>query len=487
MTADVERIGRYTLLRKLGEGGMAVVYLAHDPDIERDVAIKVIARQFLNDPEFRARFKREARLIAALDHSAIVPIFDYGEANEQPYIVMRYLPGGALTQRLSGQPLRLEIALTIIERLAQALDAAHKRGIIHRDIKPGNVLFDADGYAFLSDFGIAKLMQGATSYTQTGGPIGTPEYMSPEQAAGGKELDARSDIYSLGVIAYQLLTGRMPFTGDTPMQMMYQHVNRPVPPINTRSLGLPAKVNGVILKALAKKPEGRYASASEFATTLRASLFAAQARLPKPIPVPAGQNKSDTPKNELTPPGHIRSHPEGGIPTGDLPAGPINKTEPTQPMSGTTIPIWRRKLGWGLPVGGLVLLGFMAFMAINGLRGTSTPTVTPTSTFMATQTRTVTATRIPATPTLRPTSSATLITRSPTIAPTATLTFTLSPTPTNTLRPPTAKPANTLPPTPSNTLSPSPTNNFTSPTDTPSATPITPTSTPDDGTATPEP
>lgn len=266
MTA--QKIGRYEIRTELGRGGMATVYHAYDPNFERDVAIKVLPEVFLHDPQFRVRFEREAKTIALLEHPAIVPVYDFGDSNNQPYIVMRYMSGGTLSERLSQGPLSLDETARLISRLAPALDAAHARGIIHRDIKPGNILFDQYGNAFLSDFGIAHLgTEGITTLTG-GSALGTPAYMSPEQIQGDKKVDGRSDIYALGVVVYQMLTGHMPYSADTPAKVMMMHVLQPVPQILVDRPDLPVGCEAIILRAMAKEPEDRFATAGEMAELL---------------------------------------------------------------------------------------------------------------------------------------------------------------------------------------------------------------------------
>ncbi|HUM72123.1 MAG TPA: serine/threonine-protein kinase, partial [Chloroflexota bacterium] len=211
-----EKINRYEIKRELGRGGMASVYEAYDPQFQRPVAVKLLPREFLHDPEFRARFTREARTIAALEHPAIVPVYDFGEEDGQPFLVMRLMTGGSLTDRLANGPLPIDEAAEILKRIGSALDRAHSQGIIHRDLKPGNILFDHYGDAFLADFGIARIAAAGSQLTASGSLVGTPTYMSPEQVYGNKELDGRSDIYALGVILYQMLTGEIPFDADTP-------------------------------------------------------------------------------------------------------------------------------------------------------------------------------------------------------------------------------------------------------------------------------
>lgn len=262
------KFGRYEIKSEIARGGMATVFHAYDPSFERDVALKVLPQVFLHDPQFRTRFEREAKMIARLEHPAIVPVYDFGEEDGQPYIVMRYMSGGDLTERIESRALSLTETAKIINRIAQALDAAHARNIIHRDLKPGNVLFDQYGNGFLSDFGIARMAEEAGP-TLTGTSIlGTPSYMSPEQVQGDKDLDGRSDIYALGVLVFQMLTGVMPYQGDTPAKVMMMHVLQPVPSILEYKPDLPTHCEALILKAMAKSPADRFATAGELSLAL---------------------------------------------------------------------------------------------------------------------------------------------------------------------------------------------------------------------------
>ncbi|MGE5223249.1 MAG: serine/threonine-protein kinase, partial [Omnitrophica WOR_2 bacterium] len=260
-----ESFGRYQIKREIGRGGMSTVFHAYDPRFERDVAIKVLPKVFLHDPQFRARFEREAKTIAHLEHPAIVPVYDFGEQDEQPYIVMRYMSGGSLAERITRGPLPPEDAAKVITRLAPALDAANARGIIHRDLKPGNILFDQYGNAFLSDFGIARITQASSGTLTQGAILGTPAYMSPELVQGETEIDGRSDLYSLGVILYEMLTGTAPYQSETPGKLMMMHVLEEVPSIRTKSSHLPEKLETVVRISMAKNPEDRYATVTDMA------------------------------------------------------------------------------------------------------------------------------------------------------------------------------------------------------------------------------
>lgn len=266
-------VGRYAISQLVGQGGMAAVYLAHDPVVDRSVAIKMLPPNLLQKPRFRELFHHEARLIARLRHQNIVSVFDFGEHENQPYLVMQYLPSGTLVERLTFGPLTLQAINPILTNLAQAVDEAHKQGIIHRDIKPANVLFNAENEAFLSDFGIAVLTAAADDKSHFAG--GTPRYMSPEQAQAvlanqPLALDGRSDIYSLGVVLFQMLTGQVPFPADgKPVPMMRSHINDPVPSIRRLVPTLPSAWQEILNKALAKNPADRYQTAIHLAADVR--------------------------------------------------------------------------------------------------------------------------------------------------------------------------------------------------------------------------
>jgi len=262
-----EIIGRYEVERELGRGGMAVVFLAHDPFMERQVAVKLLPRQFTFDAQFQARFQREARVIALLEHPAIVPVYDFGYSEEQPFIVMRYMPGGSLEDRIRNGPLSPQEAIRIFEQLAPALDYAHQQGVIHRDLKPGNILFDQVDNAFASDFGIAKISGSSVALTGSGF-IGTPAYASPEQAMGKEELDGRSDVYAMGVVLFEMLTGKLPFEADTPMSLAMAHILEPVPDILELRPDLPKPYKALIERALAKERENRFATVEALVAAL---------------------------------------------------------------------------------------------------------------------------------------------------------------------------------------------------------------------------
>jgi predicted Ser/Thr protein kinase len=256
------KIGRYEIKRELGKGGMAVVYLAFDPNFKREVAIKVLPRELMEDSTNYQRFQREAHTIAALEHPAIVPVYDFGEENGQPYLVMRYLGGGSLAARIKAGPIPVADAAKILQRIGAGLDAAHAKGVVHRDLKPANILFDQYGEAFLSDFGIAQLSE-ATSPLTGSSVIGTPAYMSPEQIRGGEKVDGRSDIYALGIVLFEMLTGKTPFKADTPAQMMMMHLANPTPQLPETRTDLPTEFNQVLRRAMAKDPEFRFPKASD--------------------------------------------------------------------------------------------------------------------------------------------------------------------------------------------------------------------------------
>jgi len=261
---DIEHIGRYEIIGELGSGGMATVLLGKDSFMDREVAIKLLPRLFMHDPTFKERFQREAKLLAQLEHSAIVPVYDFGYHEEQPYMVNRYMRGGSLLERVSEQgALPIRESLTIISRICSALSAAHKRGIVHRDIKPANILFDDSGQAFIADFGIAKLAQSTS--TLTGNTlVGTPAYMSPEQFSGEYKVDGRSDQYSLAIVLFEMLSGELPFKGDTTAKLMKNHLMDDPPSLRALRSDLPNSVEPVVEEALQKKPADRFPTIEAF-------------------------------------------------------------------------------------------------------------------------------------------------------------------------------------------------------------------------------
>jgi len=266
-----EKIGRYIVKSELGRGGMATVYRAYDPSFEREVAIKVLPREMLHDPQFRSRFEREIKLVASLEHPAIVPVYDVGDEDGQPYFVMRYMTNGSLSDMIAKGPFNIKDTARILERVAQGLAYAHRKGVIHRDLKPDNILFDDNSEPFISDFGVAKLTEASGSLTGSG-VIGTPAYMSPEQAQG-TEVDGRSDVYGLGVIIYQMLSGHQPYSADTPMGVVVKHITEPVPEILKASPSLPHEVDTLIKTSMAKHKEDRYANPIELAKALNLAAF----------------------------------------------------------------------------------------------------------------------------------------------------------------------------------------------------------------------
>jgi hypothetical protein len=279
-----KQLGQYQIVAPLGEGGMAAVYKAYHPAMERYVALKILPRHFASDPQFLGRFHQEIKVIAKLQHPHILQVYDFGEVDGYTFLVMPFVETGTLADLMRGKPLPLQQIRDIVAQVSDALDYAHTCGLVHRDVKPSNVLMDERGNCLLTDFGIAKIVEGAAHFTRTGSIIGTPTYMSPEQGLGQK-LDGRSDVYSLGVVLYELATGRPPFDAETPMAIVIKHIHDPLPPPRTVNPALPEAVEQVILKALAKQPEDRYATCGDMSRALQTvGTGPAAAALPKRQP-----------------------------------------------------------------------------------------------------------------------------------------------------------------------------------------------------------
>ena len=326
----IDKIGKYEIRRELGRGGMATVFEAWDPTFDRTIALKVLPDELLHDGTFRARFEREAKTIAALEHPAIVPVYDYGEADHKVFLAMRYMAGGSLADKLRVGRLPVAAISRIYERVAPALDLAHGKGVVHRDLKPGNILFDDNGEPYVSDFGIAKLALTSNTELTQGGAIGTPSYMSPEQARG-ERLDGRSDIYAMGVMLFEMLAGQLPYTSETPTGMMMKHILDPVPRLDSVAPGLPGAWQAVIDRALAKRPEDRYANMASLAYDLRA--------------IADGRSMSATPPmespNPILQPGAPATQVYGAPSYGQIPiaaTAAMGRGTPPRPMTAVPTP-----------------------------------------------------------------------------------------------------------------------------------------------------
>jgi len=402
-----ETIGKYKVIERISQSGMATVYKALHPELNRLVAIKVLDRALLDSPEMLARFRREAQAIAALQHPHIVQVFDFDTVDGVYFMVMEYIEGETLAQRLTrlrwqGERMALVDVLGAVAEVGRALHFAHEQGMLHRDIKPSNIMFRADGRAVLTDFGVAKMLNVSTEITTTGAVAGTPAYMAPEQWTDDRP-DRRSDIYSLGVVLYQAATGELPFTDTTPGRLMYKHISEPPPLPRTRFPGIPADLERVILHTLAKAPQHRYQTARELADDLESILY------------------------------QLESTALTGIferPVLRESAGETQKSQPRRPRS--------IMLRVGI-VAVILLMAFLGVLVGSGLGGSSVPTVTPdvTGTALAARlaileaTLSVTPTPLPPPPSATPTAVQPIPTGAPAV-PTLTKrgvdTPTLSPT-----------------------------------------------------------
>ena len=270
--------GAYVITARLGRGGMAVVYRAHHAALDRDVAIKVLWPSLAQTPGFAERFRREARAASRLRHPNILSVYDFGTQDGITYMVTELLPGGSLADLLA-RPVPIETALRVVKGIGAALDAAHAAGLIHRDVKPSNILFTADGQPVLADFGIARMIDGESQITVQGSLIGTPHYLAPEMASGD-EVGPASDLYSLGVVLFEMLTGGPPFPRATPIATVRAHIQETPPPIQTLNPALPIEVEAVVSRALAKRPEDRYPSGAALAIAFEQAISGSERPTP---------------------------------------------------------------------------------------------------------------------------------------------------------------------------------------------------------------
>jgi serine/threonine protein kinase len=264
-----QMIGPYQIVGSLGQGGMAAVYKAYHARLDRHVAIKVLHKAFLAEEGFLTRFEREAQIVAKLEHPHIVPVYDFNEHDGQPYLVMKFIEGRTLKQLLSDGPLTLDQISSLMNDIADALTYAHHNGVLHRDIKPSNIIIDATGVPYLTDFGLARIVKAGPSTMSADMILGTPQYISPEQAAGLPELSPATDVYSLGVVLYELVVGRVPFNADTPYAVVHDHIYTELPRPGEINPAIPEPVEQVLVKALAKKPADRFGTPSEMMQSFR--------------------------------------------------------------------------------------------------------------------------------------------------------------------------------------------------------------------------
>ncbi len=371
-----QTLGNCTLTKLLGQGGMGAVYLARQARPARNVAVKVLQPNLVPGnalyPEFLARFQREADVIARLEHVNIMPIYEYGEQDGMAYLVMPYLTGGSLRDVLAARgALSLTETMTYIDQAASALDYAHAHGVIHRDLKPANFLLHADGRLVLADFGIARIIEEstttATTLTRTGAIVGTPDYMAPEMARG-ETIDYRVDIYELGIVLFQMLSGHVPFSGSTPYAVAIKHIQDPLPSLQRGNPAIPVMVDTVIQRATAKVPEDRYQSAKEMAQALRAASTMgngvpaqAQVLIPPPPPPPDRSTVPSEPARYVLPAQQSVPEPverranwaQTDAVRGNIPAAPFY--QPHRPQTPAT----RTRFSWQWIIGIITALIFV--------------------------------------------------------------------------------------------------------------------------------
>lgn len=359
-----QTLGQYRLQELIGVGGMAAVYRAHQESMGRDVAIKVMAMQLAENEEFVARFEREAHVIARLQHPHILPVIDFGRDKSQVFLVMRLVEGGMLSQRLARSTLSVRQVEQFLTQIGSALEYAHQRGVIHRDLKPNNVLLDESDNAYLTDFGIAKMLAGATtsqlSLTATGSVMGTPAYMAPEQWRS-EAVDARTDIYALGIILYEMLMGVLPFHSDTPFGMMYKHFDAPPPAPSAINPALPHAMEQIVLRAMAKNGNDRYPSARQMAEEFSSAV---RTMPPDAVNMPLPRATPDQ-IAQATPPSQSRPPAAGTMATRAAQLSSESQVLRT-PVPTQARPAQPRAGGRGVLVGGVLVVLIVA-AAVVGL------------------------------------------------------------------------------------------------------------------------
>jgi serine/threonine protein kinase len=349
-------LGSYRIVEQIGMGGMATVYKAYDPNTDRYVALKILPDYYSLDPKFKQRFEREAKAIAKLEHLHILPVHAYGEDGDTAYLVMRYMETGTLKERIQANPMPISEASRLLGQIASALDYAHQHGVLHRDVKSSNVLLDSENNAYLTDFGIAKMIEGASELTGSG-IIGTPQYMSPEQCQGRKDLTGATDVYSLGVMLYEMLTGRTPYQAETPLAVIHMQITgSPLPPPSSLRSDLSEDIEAVILKALAQEPKDRWptcgAMAQAFAQAVAARVEATKPSTPTEAALPSTPPTRKVALEDdlgLTIPAPAKADKETAAPAPDMKEPQTSK---------------RRLPVWVFGLAGLLIIAALFFLAL---------------------------------------------------------------------------------------------------------------------------
>ena len=374
------QLGQYRIVEQVGRGGMATVYKAFQPSLERYVAIKVLPAFYAEDPNFLERFRQEARAVSSLRHPNILTVFDYGEQEAVTFMVSEFLAGGTLEDLLA-QPLDSRRALELLRPIADALDYAHSRGMLHRDVKPSNILLAERGEPVLTDFGVARMVAGTSRMTATGVAVGTPEYMAPEQAAG-EGAEPASDQYALGIVLYEMLTGRTPFTGETPVAVALAHMHKPLPLPRSLNPDLPEEVEAVLLKVLAKAPGDRYESCKAVTESLRRALDAAprtgaetpavatrtaEAPPTAPQPLPVGPADPSEAPTDIGP--AFAAAPAAGEPLERQAGAAAEGASGASSAAASTVPVAQKRPPWAILAAALALVVLIGLAALGFFAG----------------------------------------------------------------------------------------------------------------------
>ncbi len=357
------QVGSYKITEKLGHGGMATVYKAYHARLDRHVAIKVLHPVYKDDHTFLKRFTREAQVVARLEHGNIVPVYDFAEHDGHPYLVMRYVEGETLKERLNQGMLSRQEIIRVAQGIADGLDYAHAKGVLHRDIKPSNILLTKGGGVYIADFGLARMTQAGESTMSQDMIMGTPQYISPEQAKGVQELDGRTDVYSFGVIVYEMVTGRVPFQSDTSYSIIHSQIFDPPPPPTTLNAAISPQMEAVLLRVLSKEPDARYKTAGAFVTACKQ----AAAELPTNIaPDDMGVLPGTTDKITAVAATQMAPPTEQKEPLPPLPDLTTAPAADASAMPGSA-PKKRPWLKIGMAVGAIILLGICLVVALSSL------------------------------------------------------------------------------------------------------------------------